>query len=1070
MASKQAKKLFKYLVTKIEKKISFKKVKTSKENSSKVVASPRSFLSQTSSIVPPLRSVSKIMRTRFKKIMEIFDSSIYAYALLTLLIFVLTVAQIILIDYDNIDFINFKQAAKNNSLIINFICQRLESYFFIEEVFNLPFAGIFFILILLTTKKRRFTFYITKKFKNFPEYLMEDSKYENPTMNAKEKISFLFCCLSKNLKYCLILPNFSFSTTNRSQTAAVFILYTYDVLNIFTFIYTSSINPSIVPFTSKISGVLVDFLAQIFQVLFIGFKFYPILLVADCEPGIFIYLVTTCYISLIWSIRFLNKAFCSRTKILIQEILKKVVNDISDKIKLNIQYSYNISNIILGIFSDDPYPNEKYGAMAKNVIPKLIKETFANSEVPDYLIDEGKRFLRLKRSFYGQIKESSSKLNANDSLRSLLKNETSSKTDRAIYKLVNQSQEKWYNFMENLPFYITISYLFTRYGLLFIACLIDRLKEYVAKRKLRNVKDENVLDVENLESVKNLNLLIDNPKTSNNKRQTSKQVSDEVKAKDLLAQNLYKIENFNYSYIKNLLIDNSQSYGSNSKKVIEKSFLLNFIDTYIYKNRPYLKFSKQFINTYTVSFMIVFFFSIFGFKITNILNELLVECLKLIRQYIYGVNQGLSPIRHDFNFELKFTFVLTSMITMLQLLFGIKSFQRDLIKLHKAEYVFGRLITHFDLKKYIEIIKRRNKMSYSITSDSIHFTGYLIAHLVYGYFILFFGFFLIVILIKLFLYFPNIIFSSSQILLPIVVMIILKLILVEFITKIFFLKNNNYRLKNSAPYNTCTYFNFFFDCFLGILACFSRVWLTSLMSLLTLIRLDISMFNKDNDFIMRRLDKGYLAYINFVRMEHWYNNPVVNGFCEMLIESMIKSKINRSKICDKANRELKLLSPVNNTIKFSYSFDNDKKYKILKSENLENFKGKKANREFKYESYLRLRNLFYLVLLLRRFSFLRQHRFHRIEVLKKNLVSGKTESFFDSFDRQKRKFKRRRFSKLDFVRESNYQNYSNIEDNLKKMMGNDEEEEEANDDNDKILFEINDSTNIFAKNFRINGS
>ncbi len=48
--------------------------------------------------------------------------------------------------------------------------------------------------------------------------------------------------------------------------------------------------------------------------------------------------------------------------------------------------------------------------------------------------------------------------------------------------------------------------------------------------------------------------------------------------------------------------------------------------------------------------------------------------------------------------------------------------------------------------------------------------------------------------------------------------------------------------------------------------------------------------------LLRRLDKGHLAYINFVRMEHWYNNPVLNGFCEMMIESMLYSQIYKKKL------------------------------------------------------------------------------------------------------------------------------------------------------------------------------
>jgi hypothetical protein len=80
-----------------------------------------------------------------------------------------------------------------------------------------------------------------------------------------------------------------------------------------------------------------------------------------------------------------------------------------------------------------------------------------------------------------------------------------------------------------------------------------------------------------------------------------------------------------------------------------------------------------------------------------------------------------------------------------------------------------------------------------------------------------------------------------------------------------------------------------------LVACMSRVWQTTVISLIRLPRLDKSMFNRDEELLMRRLDKGHLAYLNYVRMEHWYNNPVLNGFCEMLIESMLYSQIYRAK-------------------------------------------------------------------------------------------------------------------------------------------------------------------------------
>jgi hypothetical protein len=124
-------------------------------------------------------------------------------------------------------------------------------------------------------------------------------------------------------------PSTPFSTSNRGQSAAVYIIYTYDVLNIFMFIYTGqflSFSTNI-PFFGNVgmaSGILVEIVIQILQVVMIGIKFYPILIVADAQPSIVIYGFATIYMGIIWISWFMKKAFCSRTEAFIKQVFKKV--------------------------------------------------------------------------------------------------------------------------------------------------------------------------------------------------------------------------------------------------------------------------------------------------------------------------------------------------------------------------------------------------------------------------------------------------------------------------------------------------------------------------------------------------------------------------------------------------------------------------------------------------------------------------------------------------------------------------------------------------------------------------
>ena len=122
-------------------------------------------------------------------------------------------------------------------------------------------------------------------------------------------------------------PSTPFSTTNRAQSAAVYIIYTYDVLNIFMFVFTGSFLTTNLPFfgqISRTSGILVELVIQFLQVIMIGVKFYPILVVADAEPHLLIYLFSAIYMLFIWLTWFFKKALCSRTEAFIKQAFKQV--------------------------------------------------------------------------------------------------------------------------------------------------------------------------------------------------------------------------------------------------------------------------------------------------------------------------------------------------------------------------------------------------------------------------------------------------------------------------------------------------------------------------------------------------------------------------------------------------------------------------------------------------------------------------------------------------------------------------------------------------------------------------
>ena len=613
--------------------------------------------------------------------------------------------------------------------------------------------------------------------------------------------------------------------------------------------------------------------------------------------------------------------------------------------------------------------------------------------------------------------------------RGSLRNKTMSKLQglMEVFSTKNQASDTIINILENLPLYLTLSFLLSRYLILLLGCVADWLQTACFGK----VKDSEMDKTENfLTQYIHSAIQLDNEA----KRQVSVGIDDYLKNLDYKHENHFTSQireetNHNYSYIKNLLKnvnvfdlrdekEATLSIEINKRKEPKPkqvSFIMNIVES-IYKNIPYMKYSKQFVNTFTVAFMVVYFFTLFGFRISNLFGNAIVKTIELLYRLVF---RGMIPTfnfdDHNFNAEFRFTCLLTSFIISVQLFLTIRNFHKDLLKLHRGDKEIGSLITRYRDPNYRKTVKeKRDRISASITADSLHFPGYLIAHLVYGYIIILFVVFCFVILFKLTFYFPKLLQYASQVLLPLIILVSLKLISLKLATRIIFLREDTQRITNLAPYYTISYFNFFFDCFLGLVACMSRVWQTTVVSLISIPRLDKSMFNKDSDLIMRRLDKGHLAYLNYVRMEHWYNNPVANGFCEILIESMLYSQIYKVKFTLKATQSISIIAGENEgksrlVLERAVS-QHTQMSSISVTETLINspslFRSistdppqpiKSANKYFQYSSFLRLRNMMYLCLLLKSNPSLRKLRYHYLVRLSQTIKPAVEVQTFGQF-------------------------------------------------------------------------
>ncbi|CAF0841611.1 unnamed protein product [Brachionus calyciflorus] len=835
-------------------------------------------------------------------------------------------------------------------------------------------------------------------------------------------------------------PSTPFSTSNRAQSAAVYVIYTYDVLNIFMYVYTLSLSPKLIPFIGNIGtpGIILDLLIQVIQVLLIGIKFYPILVVADSEPNFLIYLFSSTYMFIIWTGWLLKKAFCSRSEAFVRQLFKLISTEFGDKVKYSIGLRRNLTDQFMAFFTDQDNMSENYLNAIKVKIPMIFDQYFRKNENLDYDQNEPNDIIDPMNSinfgYYSTQPNVISTTYMTSSATTLFsfRNKTRSKfkqfENKTLGYFFQTGSFDLIEILETLPLYLTLSYLVARYFMLCLSTAYTSLsRRYSNFKRAKNYKSKNVLTLR-----------------SNILNEQDNQILNDLLRQDVLGKllnengKLSNYQNHNILYVKNLFNNTSlfQAFKNaqlkKAKSLIaqrfEVSFIWYLIENKIYQNIHYFRYSKQFVNTYTVAFMVVYFFTLFGLRISNFLGSSFIQAVEQFYKLFLRYFAPLIDVeKHNLNTEINLCIIFTSLLTAYQLFLSIKNFKRDVLRLHKGEKFFRSLVLKYKDENYEDFIKKRNNASATITNDSLHFPGYLIAHLVYGYLMLFLILLCVMIIFK-FLYYVTNLQTSLQIFLPIVILFTLKFTFIKFIVRIVLLKTDKQRIVNLAPYFLLTYFNFFFDCFLGLVACASRVWQTTIVSIFFLPRLDKSIFNKENDLLIRRLDKGHLAYLNYVRMDHWYNNNIMNCFCEISIESIMFSEYYKEYFRIISYYNFKKVKMINGNVesgigkrklsipnRYNKVFINQPKkssnLRSVVSELVATDENPENKFHFKYESFLRLRNLIFLSLLLNKNPALRKYRYHYLNRVKQEEIDDPNysnvetaEAFIKRWGKFKKKF------------------------------------------------------------------
>ena len=431
------------------------------------------------------------------------------------------------------------------------------------------------------------------------------------------------------------------------------------------------------------------------------------------------------------------------------------------------------------------------------------------------------------------------------SFRGFLSNATDHFSQKSINEVsyrIGRFWDKSIAIAEEFPLYVALSYLLVTFVFKFAECLIDEFNP-----PIETTKSAPEVSMADRKSHANLIKGIYDIPSPRSRSQAVNHNTEYIKVLFRHRNPLVTLANSKIVAKHNPGIDLLTNESSSIKSLTQfksTSYLLKLFEDHIYKHVPHMKYSKQFINTYTVAFMVVYFFTLYGLKVSDMLSRVIVKFLYLLFKFVLSDFKPFFSIDTlDFHTEFSMTCIATSAIVTGQLLLSIGKFRTNLLHLHMGEHLFSAILLKEKRASYAKVIQKSNKAFKKITVDSLHFSGYFIAYQVYGYFLTFLGVFCVMILLEFVYFLPRGFMYILQILLPLGLIIFFKYLLAQLLSKVFIVDRKNTTLYKIGPYYIVSYFYFFFDCFIGIATCMSRATLTQVTSMLTLARIDIPMFS-----------------------------------------------------------------------------------------------------------------------------------------------------------------------------------------------------------------------------------
>ena len=349
-----------------------------------------------------------------------------------------------------------------------------------------------------------------------------------------------------------------------------------------------------------------------------------------------------------------------------------------------------------------------------------------------------------------------------------------------------------------------------------------------------------------------------------------------------LMRDLSRPDSVEMMYIKNLLRANKQRPRS-------RSFWGRFIPTFIYEWRDDFNFSSRIICLYSSILLLLYFTTIDALVQIIPTLDSLRESLQILFDAIGEIFTPLSPYDgvidgSTTNFPVPrlirpyaCAVTLAVVIILIQLFVFLANIRRNLLQAYRGD----------DSE-----IPRRDKTRYvSYAVGNVHFGGYFLGYLIWGFILVVIFAFILCFSIEAFIVFGSVrlVEKILKAIIPSLLFIVFKQYVNRILVKYVFLQKRGEVLaaNNRRLLMIFIYFNFFLDAFLGFISSIMRLVRSIIGGILYMCRLDYSPLGRK----LEGFDGGFNAYCGFIHTECTHRHPIMLVFVSLLYTQM---KIKRA--------------------------------------------------------------------------------------------------------------------------------------------------------------------------------